>query len=959
MNENSRIERIADNFDEAWQKGEEPSLQNFIGSAEQQPDRELLERLLPIDIEYRVKNGEDVKASDYDKFGSNAEKLAQKRLTKMLLSESEGHAAPIELSTTQGHDTEQQYRQIGHYKLLQTIYEGGMGIVWMAEQEEPIRRRVALKLIKPGLSTKEFITRFEAERQAIAMMDHPNIAKILDAGTTDEGSPFFVMELIKGVPLNDYCDEHELSVRDRLQIMIDVCDATQHAHQKGILHRDLKPLNVLVSEADKKPVPKIIDFGLAKAMEHTTKLTDKTMHTEFGRVLGTVQYMSPEQAKLKFLDIDTRTDIYSLGVMLYELLVGSTPLEKDAIADKDMLEVLDLIREKVPQRPSTRLNLAEDKSVEISRRREIAPSKLQKILKGELDWIVMKAIEKDRNRRYESAAGFADDIQRYLDNEAVEARPPSTSYLISKFVQKNLGLVGAIATIAILLIASVCVSSVFAIEANSAKNREIEQREIAEDQKVIADKQRVEAEAQKVIADKQRLEAEEQTAISETVLNFFQTNLLRQANIYEQANDGFGSFVKKELTVAEALAKSAVEFSPENIETKFRNQPKIQASVLETMADTFSSIDKHKIAIKLSSASLSIREKFAKTAGTGQFHASQIRHVFILLKARKNAESVVISTSVLKGLLDILDMSNRPLSSDQKQVLSNYSNLDSFIDCEITLVIDALAKRLSPELTYVPPMSIDDLPVKDYPRTFFAVLNALAYVPKLHIAIQERYSDSDDRTTYILLVSAFIDHFYSKMEQKFPSGRFSSKKSIDDAIRKYKKVYDFCDKNVDKNGPKLAGLNMLLGYAYRDKYGKLDSRVLKCFRASSALCHENLPSGHPAMVLADNHLANAYFLRDRFLKALPLFKSVAKRRRQMLGTGDRETLYSIVCVGRCHYQIAKTHGQKSKEYAFHFKCCIAEYREACGLLVNHFGAVDAQYSSAQSELTKILNEVEQ
>ena len=312
-------------------------------------------------------------------------------------------------------------RQIGPYKLLQQIGEGGMGTVWMAEQREPVRRRVALKLVRSDLASKEIIARFEAERQALAMMDHPNIAKVLDAGTTETGSPYFVMELIKGTPLNEYCDKHELGIRDRLQIMVDICDAIHHAHQKGILHRDLKPSNVLVTELNEKPVSKVIDFGLAKALEHTTHLTDKTMFTEFGQVVGTLQYMSPEQAEMDSLDIDTRTDIYSLGVMLYEMLAGSTPLDKETLERNALLQVLELIREKEPPRPSNRLSSSKNSSEEISRRRKIAPSKLQQILKGELDWIVMKAIEKDRKRRYQSAAGFAEDIERFLNHEAVEA----------------------------------------------------------------------------------------------------------------------------------------------------------------------------------------------------------------------------------------------------------------------------------------------------------------------------------------------------------------------------------------------------------------------------------------------------------------------------------------------------------------------------------------------------------
>ncbi len=329
-------------------------------------------------------------------------------------------------------------RQIGPYKLLQKIGEGGMGEVWMADQEEPIRRRVALKLIKRGLDNKQIIARFEAERQALAMMDQQNIAKVLDAGTTDNGAPYFVMELVQGIPLTKYCDQNRLSIDERLELFLPVCQAVQHAHQKGIIHRDLKPSNVLVCQYDGKPIPKVIDFGLAKALQHQSRLTDKTMFTEFGQVVGTLQYMSPEQAGLNQLDIDTRTDIYSLGVMLYELLTGSTPIDADSMRQQAILQVLETIRSKDPPRPSMRLSsVAQEAASGISEQRRIEVSKLRSILSGELDWIVMKALEKDRTRRYESASGFAADIRRYLNHEPVLARPPSVGYRLKKFVRKN------------------------------------------------------------------------------------------------------------------------------------------------------------------------------------------------------------------------------------------------------------------------------------------------------------------------------------------------------------------------------------------------------------------------------------------------------------------------------------------------------------------------------------------
>ena len=323
---------------------------------------------------------------------------------------------------------------IGRYKLLEQIGEGGFAIVFRADQTHPVRRAVAVKIIKPGMDSRQVIARFEAERQALAVMDHPNVAKILDAGTTHSGRPYFVMELVKGVPVTRYCDEHRLTPRQRLELFLPVCQAVQHAHHKGIIHRDLKPSNVLISIYDGQCVPKVIDFGVAKATG--SKLTDRTMFTGLGAVIGTPEYMSPEQAELNQVDIDTRSDVYSLGVLLYELLTGTTPLDRERVRKATLVEVLRSIREEEPAKPSTRLGVTAQLP-HIASRRGLDAKQLSGILKGELDWIVMKALEKDRNRRYETATGLARDIQRYLDDEPVLACPPSGVYRVKKFIRRH------------------------------------------------------------------------------------------------------------------------------------------------------------------------------------------------------------------------------------------------------------------------------------------------------------------------------------------------------------------------------------------------------------------------------------------------------------------------------------------------------------------------------------------
>jgi tetratricopeptide (TPR) repeat protein len=322
----------------------------------------------------------------------------------------------------------------GRYQLLEALGEGGMGTVWMAQQTEPVKRLVAVKLIKAGMDSKAVLARFEAERQALALMDHPNIAKVHDAGATPDRRPFFVMELVKGVPITRYCDEHRLTPKQRLELFMPVCQAIQHAHQKGIIHRDIKPSNVLVALYDGKPVPKVIDFGIAKATGQ--QLTERTLVTGLGTVVGTLEYMSPEQAGMNPLDIDTRSDIYALGVLLYELLTGSTPLEKKRLKAAAMLEVLRLIREEEPPRPSTRLS-STDELPSVAANRGLEPKKLSGLVRGELDWIVMKALDKDRSRRYETANGFAADVQRYLADEPVQACPPSAWYRCGKFARRH------------------------------------------------------------------------------------------------------------------------------------------------------------------------------------------------------------------------------------------------------------------------------------------------------------------------------------------------------------------------------------------------------------------------------------------------------------------------------------------------------------------------------------------
>ncbi|MEX2138933.1 MAG: serine/threonine-protein kinase, partial [Pirellulales bacterium] len=518
---------------------------------------------------------------------------------------------------------------IGPYKLLQQIGEGGFGVVFMAEQTQPVQRKVALKIIKPGMDTRQVIARFEAERQALALMDHPNIAKVFDAGcvgvhasaceTRDAagsdtlkrelqpdtlkrelqlGRPYFVMELVKGVPITTYCDEKHLSLKERLELFIPVCQAVQHAHQKGIIHRDIKPTNVLVAEYDNHAVPKVIDFGVAKATG--PKLTERTMFTEFGQVIGTVEYMSPEQAKLNQLDVDTRSDIYSLGVLLYELLTGSTPFARKRLQEAAFDEMLRIIREEEPPKPSTRLStLAKGALSTVCECRGVDPRELDQRMRGELDWIVMKCLEKDRDRRYEAADGLARDIERYLTDEPVQACSPSARYRLSKFARRNRVVLMTASLVAAALIVGTLASAWLAVRAFEAERLAEARLEAAIESSAEAEDARTTAEAsfQKArrAVDDMYTQVAEKWLANQPQMEPVQREFLEKAlQFYTEAAQRTSSDATVRFETAMAYRRTAeIQHrlgQPVEAETAFRQG----TDRLQALADEFPSVSKYR-----------------------------------------------------------------------------------------------------------------------------------------------------------------------------------------------------------------------------------------------------------------------------------------------------------------------------------------------------------------------------
>jgi serine/threonine protein kinase len=737
-------------------------------------------------------------------------------------------------SSTSGRVQEGAGSLIGPYKLVQPIGAGGMGMVYLAEQQHPVRRQVALKIIKQGMDTEQVIVRFEAERQALALMDHPNIAKVLDAGTTDSGRPYFVMELVKGVPITKYCDSNRLTVRERLELFVPVCQAIQHAHQKGIIHRDIKPSNVLVASYDGKPVPKVIDFGIAKATG--AGLTDQTVFTQIGAVIGTLEYMSPEQAESTALDIDTRSDIYSLGALLYELLTGSTPMESAEFRKAAYTEVLRKIREEEPPSPSSRLSHSKETITTTSEQRRTDPGRLPKLLAGELDWIVMKALEKDRTRRYETANGFARDIERYLSGDPVEAGPPSTTYRLKKFANKNKVLIGTATAFAALLLLGVVVSTWQAIRARRAERA----------------------------ATVQRDRADSEAATAKAVTDFLQNSLLSQASAQQQS--GLDEKPDPDVKVRTLLDRAAASISG-----KFAGQPLVESNVRGTIGLTYRDLNLIPQADdqlqKAYDLSLKYRgpedpETFIAMGNLGAIRAEQGRYPDSLELYKKSAE----------GLTRVLGPDDRrTVAAMQTLGVGYYRNGDYAKSEEILKkVFEKQMKTLG--LDNIETLDTSDSLVSLY-RSQRRWSEAEALLLKGLESVKRLYGPSHPFTLREMYGLAFV---------------YTAEHKYDQAEPLLQEVLDGNTKLLGAEHPNTLSTAMQLAKVY-DGEGKYVEALSLQEKAYAAYARGQGPD-HPQTLVFEGTLAQFYENAGQTPKAVALYKDVLSREMRVLGPKDPATL---------------------------------------------------------------------
>ncbi len=765
----------------------------------------------------------------------------------------------------------------GRYVLERKLGEGGMGEVWDARQTEPVKRKVALKLIKAGMDSQAVLQRFEQERQALALMDHPNIARVLDGGPTPTGQPFFVMELVNGLPLTRFCDEAKLTPRQRLELFVPICQAVQHAHQKGVVHRDLKPANILVTLIDGRPVPKVIDFGVAKAT--AGKLTDESLATQFGAVVGTLEYMAPEQAGYAGEDIDTRADIYSLGVILYEVLTGLRPVDAKHLKKAGLVEMIRVLREEEPARPSTRLS-AEASLPSLAAVRQIEPRKLIAMLRGELDWVVMKCLEKQRDRRYDTANGLAREVQRFLTDEPVEARPPSAGYRVRKFVRRHKGQVIAAGLVLLVLVGGIVGTSIgmaLAIKARQrAEDAEAETRSQAEELKMVSDFQ----------ADmlKQVDPTRAGHLLTQDVLDKFQS-ALGKANVPEKERPGLVKAFRQQWSrvnatdaARELIASTILKPAALAIDKQFQDQPLVDAQLRQSLANRYKELSLYDAARPLQEVALATRRRVL-----GDKHPDTL--------ASRNSMGTLLQfqgkyAEAEGHLREALEGRRRTLGEDHPDTLESLSNLgdncrdqSNFGEAE-TLYREALEKsrRVIGE---------DD----DRTITLISMIGVMLHnqrklaeaEPYLRETLDRRRRLLGDADPSTLIAVGNLGNLL-RDEGKMAEAEAYLREALEGRRRVLGEDHMLTLNSINNLGVLLAAQGKLAeaeGY-YREAVGKLQ-RVLG--------------EEHPNTLVAISSLGRILMEQGKLSEAERFTREAVEKRQRLLGKDDRGTLLSVMNLG--------------------------------------------------------------
>ena len=728
---------------------------------------------------------------------------------------------------------------IGPYRLVQRIGEGGMGEVWLAEQKSPVRRQVALKVIKAGMDTAHVVARFEAERQALAMMDHPAIAKVLDAGGTPHGRPYFVMEYVPGEPITTYCNRHKLSTRDRLDLFLQVCDGVHHAHQRGIIHRDLKPSNILLTMLDARPVPKIIDFGLAKAIAQT--LTDRTLYTELGTLMGTLEYMSPEQAEMTGLDIDTRTDVYALGVILYELLTGVLPFDAKQLRDKGFDEIRRTIREVEPPRPSARVAPGSTLSPP-SLRADVAG--LAQELRGDLDWITMRAIEKDRTRRFGSAADLAADVRRHFDHLPVTASPPSTLYRIRKFARRHRVGMSVAATLATVLVAFTTTTA-------------IQARRVAQER------------------DRANQEAEIARAVNE----FLQNDLLAQASVAQQARPDIKP--DPDLKVRTALDRAAAR-----IQGKFERQPLVGAAIRQTIGATYGELGLFAEAQQQFERALELRRRVL-----GEKHTDTLKSVndlaFLYRRQGKFEQAEPLMANALEAHLEVYGEEHAATLETMNNLAGLYREQGKYGEAE-RLFERALnlRHRIHGEESPETLVTMNDLGLLYWTEGKLTQADAMY---NRALEIRQRVSGKEHPET--LTVMGNLGTLY------YRQGEYARAEPLLRELLEIRRRLQ----GSEHPSTLVAMNNLAMTYKARGQYGLAEPLLLKTLDLRRRVLGET----HPNTLRTKHNLGMLYVNEGRHRESEGLLSEVLDARSRVLGTQHPETTETVTSLARVRVRRGK------------------------------------------------------